>query len=88
MVIEAGHLVFNYPEFMDSRSQDLEPQFHDVGQFYLFHISPFKRNKKLMLGNILPFEISELEVKDIDTPIDWEIAQIKYKLLRGESSET
>ena len=74
MVIEAGHLVFKYPEFMDSRSQDLEPQFHDVGQFYLFHISPFKRNKKLMLGKILPFVISELDVQVIDTRTHWSLS--------------
>jgi N-acylneuraminate cytidylyltransferase len=25
-----------YPEFIESRSQDLEPSFHDAGQFYWF----------------------------------------------------
>ena len=67
MVIENGRLVFKYPQYIDSRSQDLEKHYHDVGQFYVFRTEAFKVNKKLMLGNILPYEISEMEVQDIDT---------------------
>ena len=80
MIVKDERLVFEYPEYMDSRSQDLVPHYHDVGQFYCFKIEPYKVNKKLMLGNILPFEISELEVQDIDNQTDWEIAEIKYKM--------
>ena len=82
MVIENGRLVFKYPEYIDARSQDLEKHYHDVGQFYVFRTNAFKNNKKLMLGNILPFEISEMEVQDIDTVTDWEIAEMKYRILR------
>ena len=67
---------------MDSRSQDLEPHYHDVGQFYVFRTEAFERNRKLMLGNILPFVISELEVQDIDNESDWKIAEMKYKLMQ------
>ena len=41
----------------------------------------FKKNKKLLLGNIIPYEISEMEVQDIDTQTDWEIAEMKYRIL-------
>jgi N-acylneuraminate cytidylyltransferase len=34
--IEKGKVVMFYPEFMESRSQDLEPSFHDTGQFCWF----------------------------------------------------
>jgi len=34
-----------------------------------------------MLGNILPMVISELEVQDIDNLTDWEIAEMKYRLM-------
>lgn len=87
MVIENGRLVFKYPQYIDSRSQDLEKHYHDVGQFYVFHTEAFKVNKKLMLGNILPYEISEMEVQDIDTQTDWEIAEMKYRILRGAVDE-
>lgn len=88
MIIKEGRLVFEYPEYMDARSQDLTPHFHDVGQFYFFYVEPYKRNRKLMTGNILPFEISEMEVQDIDNETDWKIAEMKYRLLfREEKSE-
>ncbi len=81
MVIRDGKLIFAHPEFIDSRSQDLESEYHDVGQFYCFKIEAYKKNKKLMLGNILPMVIDETEVQDIDNESDWKIAEIKYKAM-------
>ena len=81
LVVKEGRLVFKTPEYLDSRSQDLEPHYHDIGQFYAFRIAAFKVNKKLMVGNILPFVVSELEVQDIDNQTDWEIAEMKYRLM-------
>ena len=81
MVIRDERLVFEYPEFMDARSQDLEKEYHDVGQFYCFNVESYKKNKKLMLGNILPYVIDEMEVQDIDNESDWKIAEIKYQKL-------
>lgn len=81
LVVREGRLIFEYPEYMDTRSQDLEPCYHDVGQFYFFRVPNFKRNRKLMLGNVLPFEVPETEVQDIDNLTDWEIAEIKYRML-------
>lgn len=82
MVVENGKLVFEYPRYLDSRSQDLTPHYHDVGQFYVFRTEAFGKNRKLMVGNILPFVVSELEVQDIDNETDWEIAQMKYRLMQ------
>lgn len=81
MIVQNERLVFEYPEYIDSRSQDLEPHYHDVGQFYVFRVPAFCKNKKLMLGNILPYVVSEMEVQDIDNQTDWEIAEIKYRLM-------
>ncbi len=81
LIVRDERLVFEYPQYMDSRSQDLEKHFHDVGQFYVLKTEAFKENKKLMLGNILPYEISEMEVQDIDNQTDWEIAEMKYRIL-------
>lgn len=85
MIVKDGKLVFEYPEYLDSRSQDLVPHYHDVGQFYVFRTEAFRRNQKLMVGNILPLIVSELEVQDIDNLTDWEIAEMKYWLMTGES---
>lgn len=81
MIVKDGKLVFEYPEYLDSRSQDLVPHYHDVGQFYVFRTEAFRRNQKLMVGNILPLIVSELEVQDIDNLTDWEIAEIKYRMM-------
>lgn len=85
LVIREGRLVFQYPEFMDSRSQDLEAEYHDIGQFYLFRTKAFERNKKLMIGNILPFVVDEMEVQDIDNESDWKIAEIKYQAMQNKN---
>lgn len=87
MVIREGRLAFLYPQYLDSRSQDLEPHYHDVGQFYVFRTDSFQKNRRLMVGDILPYVLSELEVQDIDNQTDWELAQLKYRLLRGEGDE-
>lgn len=81
MIVKDGRLVFEYPRYIDARSQDLTPHYHDVGQFYCFRVEPYRKNKKLMLGNILPMVISELEVQDIDNLTDWKIAEMKYRLM-------
>ena len=81
MIVEEGRLVFEYPQYLDSRSQDLTPHYHDVGQFYVFRTAAFQENRKLMVGNILPMVVSELEVQDIDNQTDWEIAEMKYQLM-------
>lgn len=81
LIIDQGSLRFMYPEYLDSRSQDLMPHYHDVGQFYVIRPEAFKANKKLMIGNILPFIVDEREVQDIDNESDWAIAEMKYKLM-------
>lgn len=84
LVIEKERLVFEYPEYLNARSQDLTPHFHDVGQFYLFRVPNYKEIKHLMLGNVLPYEVSEMEVQDIDNETDWQIAELKYKVMQDK----
>lgn len=86
MILREGRLVFEYPQYLDSRSQDMQPHFHDVGQFYFFYTEAFQKNRRLMVGNILPFEVPELEVQDIDNQTDWEIAEIKYRVMLGKGN--
>ena len=81
MVVKEGGLVFRHPEHLDSRSQDLEPHYHDAGQFYVFRTEAFQRNRRLMTGEILPLVLPETQVQDIDSQTDWELAQIKYRFM-------
>lgn len=66
------------------RSQDLEPSYHDAGQFYAFNIDTFIKEQKLWTTNTGCIEISELEAQDIDTETDWKLAEIKYRLTLGK----
>ena len=87
LVMEGERLVFRYPEYLNSRSQDLQPHYHDAGQFYVFRTAAFQRTKNIMTGNILPLVVSELEVQDIDNLTDWQIAEMKYMLRRNWDGE-
>lgn len=81
MGIRNDKLQFIQPEHALTRSQDLEPWYHDAGQFYCFRVENFKRNKILTVGNVIPLVVSELEVQDIDTISDWKIAEMKYEAM-------
>jgi len=65
-------------EFSQSRSQDLEPAYHDAGLFY-WGISSAGL-ESLKRGAIV---IPEHRCQDIDTEEDWKIAEYKYKVING-----
>lgn len=77
-----GRVDMFYPEFLTSRSQDLEPSYHDAGQFYFFNTEDFLTKGKLFTPDSGGIVISELEGHDIDNEDDWKIAEMKYELLR------
>lgn len=76
-----GRLVPKWPEYMNCRSQDLEPLYHDCGQFYCLRVEAFCTQKKVIMENTLPVFMEETEVQDIDTIEDWKLAEMKYRLL-------
>jgi N-acylneuraminate cytidylyltransferase len=79
LVIQEGKLVSNHPEFYNTRSQDLERNFHDAGQFYIFKSEAVLREKRLITNDCIPYVINPNNAQDIDTFEDWAIAEIKYK---------
>ena len=81
MILENGCLKAKWPENTQKRSQDLEAFYHDCGQFYCLNVKAFKEQKAIMMNNILPFYQEEMNVQDIDTITDWEIAEMKYRIL-------
>ena len=82
MVINDGKLEYKWQEYAMKRSQDLEEIYHDCGQFYAFRVESFEKEKKLVTDNTAGMIISELEVQDIDNETDWELAEVKYRLLK------
>lgn len=72
----------NWPEYLNSRSQDLPDSFHDSGQFYFFKVQDFLKTGKIISDNCGAIIIDELEAQDIDNEVDWKIAELKFKLLK------
>ncbi|WP_299759621.1 pseudaminic acid cytidylyltransferase [uncultured Pontibacter sp.] len=81
--VEDGKAVMNWPEHLNSRSQDLTAAFHDAGQFYWFQAGKFLESGKIFTANSGVVELSELEAQDIDTETDWQLAELKYRLLHN-----
>lgn len=81
-VAEEGFIRYKWPENRLKRSQDLEPFYHDCGQFYLLRVKPFLEEESMILGKTVPLVMDEMEVQDIDTFEDWAVAELKYRLLQ------
>ena len=82
-IIKEGKLSYQYPQYEKSRSQDLEPVYHDCGQFYFCRTEKFLECHSLILPNTKPYILPEEEVQDIDTVSDWLIAEAKYTVLHN-----
>lgn len=78
------HLVsFSNPEYTLSRSQDLDKQYHDAGQFYFLRVDHLLLEKKLITSKSGFLLLDEIEGQDIDNYVDWKLAEIKYEILQG-----
>ncbi len=73
---ESGAVGFINEAHAKTRSQDLEPAFHDAGMFYFV-----KGNAQMSVGNKGAFEMDSRLIQDIDTEEDWKMAEMKYQLL-------
>ncbi|WP_407151440.1 pseudaminic acid cytidylyltransferase [Bradyrhizobium sp. ORS 86] len=68
-----------YPEHRMARSQDLEPAYHDAGQFYWGTARAFLDDVPLFSPQSIGVPLPRTLVQDIDTPEDWEIAEFMYR---------
>ena len=80
--IESEKVSMILPENFNKRSQDLMPAYHDSGQFYWMKTQEFYKQKRLFAENSGAIILSEMEVQDIDTVEDWEVAEMKYRFLK------
>ncbi len=85
--MDEGRLSYVWPENAPKRSQDLPPAFQDAGQYYFLRTAPFLETGRLIGENAVGIETDELEVQDIDNEQDWQLAELKYRLMaeRGEA---
>ena len=78
-----GALEPRHPEHRQSRSQDLEPAFHDAGQFCWGRAEAFIAGEPVFSDRALPVVIPRHLVQDIDTEEDWRRAELMFGALNA-----
>lgn len=80
---EQGALTSLYPEFRNTRSQDLPEAYQDAGQFYWGRREAWLRGDVLFSPASLPVILPRHLVQDIDTLEDWKRAEYLYAALKA-----
>lgn len=73
-----------WPEHRETRSQDLEPTFHDAGQFYWGARTAWLEGGSVLTSRSLLHVIPHWRVQDIDTEEDWTRAELLHRMLDDE----
>lgn len=81
-IMDNGRLQIKQPEYLNTRSQDLETIYHDAGQFYFYRVKEYLQYKGQYTTGVYPLVLSDMEVQDIDNETDWKMAELKYHLAR------
>ena len=68
---------------LSARSQDLVDYYHDAGMFYWFDVAKFVHEGELFCDDCVAFPIHADHCQDINTPQDWERAEMKYRIIKG-----
>lgn len=77
-----GTAALLFPEHRLTRSQDLQPVYHDAGQFY-WGLTQAWLESRAILGDRSGFvELPPWRVQDIDTPEDWTMAEHLHEILK------
>ena len=78
-----GALQALYPEFRNTRSQDLPEAYQDAGQFYWGRSDAWLRGEVIYSPTSLPVILPRHLVQDIDTLEDWKRAEYLYAALKS-----
>ena len=81
-IVEGDKVDMFYPEYFNTRSQDLEEACHDAGQFYWGKAQAFKDGLPLFSEVATPYVLPRYLVQDIDTMEDWIRAEAMHKVLQ------
>lgn len=85
VIDENKSLKYKWDKYKDSRSQDLQPFYHDAGQFYCYNVKQYLHDNGNICGKVCPIILSEYEVQDIDNEDDWKMAELKYEYLKKDN---
>lgn len=84
LILLDSHPVAKWPEEMGKRSQDLPDHYHDAGSFYWFDVIKFLVTQRLFGEHAVAFPIASEHAQDINTPEDWNKAELKYRMLHEQ----
>jgi N-acylneuraminate cytidylyltransferase len=76
-----GAIAAMQPDFINARSQDLEPAFHDAAQFYWGKAEAFVLNMDMYAETAAGVVLPRHRVQDIDTNEDWIRAELMFRAL-------
>jgi pseudaminic acid cytidylyltransferase len=82
-ITSGGRLQMFNPEAFATRSQDLEPAYHDAAQFYWGDADAWRSGKPIFSSEAAPVLLPRHRVQDIDTPEDWRTAEWMFQALRA-----
>jgi pseudaminic acid cytidylyltransferase len=82
--IRDGRFSMVWPENYSKRSQELEVMYHDCGLFDFVRLDAFSMQKRLFCNHAHAIIIPSSECQDIDTELDFKLAELKYQLLHPE----
>lgn len=88
LIIRDKRVEYKHPEFEKARSQDLEPTYHDCGQFYFCKTDALLKYCTMVTPNTAAMIVPEEEVQDIDSPSDWKLAEMKYRIMMQKMEDT
>lgn len=77
-VAASGTVEPAWPELIQSRSQDLEPLFHDAGQFYWGLTTAFAAKAPFFAEHSRAVILPPYQVQDIDDEDDWQRAELMH----------
>ena len=79
--------MFN-PDMFQKRSQDLEEAWHDAGQFYWGKAESWLAQTPIFDHHSIPVRLPRHRVQDIDTPEDWLHAELMYRAIMLQETDT
>jgi pseudaminic acid cytidylyltransferase len=81
-ITASGGVEMFQPEHFNTRSQDLEPAYHDAAQFYWGRPESWLAAKPVFSPAARAVIVPRFRVADIDTPEDWAQAELMFEALQ------
>lgn len=79
--LPCGGVEMFFPEYFDTRSQDLPTALFDAGMFYMGASNAWKKKLRIFDKRSFPLKVPAWRVQDIDTAEDWVHAELMAEIV-------